>query len=798
MNLPEQFKQYLLSQKTPPSKTTVKNYKADIGQFIRWHEAEFKKKFEPAEVTPQIIEVYKKAKDSLSPRSLERHLSSLRKFFHFMKLEGMISSSPFEKLTVSAEALAKTDPYRLKDFKNHLYVYNKAILTIKNYLMDARQFLRWTEEVSGVKNAWDIKDKDIFGKIDSFLLEEYKNRLLQNRMSPTSINRKLSSIRTYLKWADSEGMIRLQTSEFRVQSLLKEKAKLQEVVWEPQNQQSNNRTIEQSESYSPFPPLRLAQKVTKGINSLFDHLLVAPLAKITEQAEYVLWKLRGKPVFVGRSSKPSLQPLISNIKKEFYAPLSISAKYFPLHKKLWHHLRHTRPKWYKAYHSYPVAHYFHFAILVIFTTVVGFSVYRVLATQPQEQQPIFAAPTSPPRILSFQGRLTDSVDNPIVSQTALRMAIYNSETATSSALLWQETVTVTPDLDGIFSTLLGNNTKIPQSLFADNASLFLGVTVGATPELTPRQQLATVAYATNAELLQGLPPITQSGAGTKNVVLALDSSGNLTIAATPTFTATGGTFKLSGKPLLLSTNDGTNANVQISPDGTGKIDLQKPIQNTTDSNNSTGSPVGAVEIDDMLYIFATSAASALTINQTSSGPLISASASGSTKFSVSNAGAGTFADDLAVNGGDLTTTATTFNLVNATATTVNFAGAATTLSIGATTGTTTVNNALTVTGATTLSSTLAVTGNTTLTGDLAVNGGDFTSTATTFNLLNSTVTTLNLGGAATTLSIGASTGTTTVNNALTVTGATTLSSTLAVTGDTTLTGDLAVNGGDLT
>jgi len=40
------------------------------------------------------------------------------------------------------------------------------------------------------------------------------------------------------------------------------------------------------------------------------------------------------------------------------------------------------------------------------------------------------------------------------------------------------------------------------------------------------------------------------------------------------------------------------------------------------------------------------------------------------------------ANDLAVNGGDLTTTQSTFNLINSTATTVNFAGAATTLNIG--------------------------------------------------------------------------------------------------------------------
>lgn len=61
-------------------------------------------------------------------------------------------------------------------------------------------------------------------------------------------------------------------------------------------------------------------------------------------------------------------------------------------------------------------------------------------------------------------------------------------------------------------------------------------------------------------------------------------------------------------------------------------------------------------------------------------------------------GNSTLTGDLAVNGGDITTSTTTFNLVNTTATTVNLAGAATTLSIGASTGTSTINNALTVTG----------------------------------------------------------------------------------------------------
>src|SRR5581483_8165935 len=54
-------------------------------------------------------------------------------------------------------------------------------------------------------------------------------------------------------------------------------------------------------------------------------------------------------------------------------------------------------------------------------------------------------------------------------------------------------------------------------------------------------------------------------------------------------------------------------------------------------------------------------------------------------------------------------------------------------------------------------------------GNIAVNGGSVTTNQNTANLFNDTVTNLNIGGAATTVSLGAGTGTTTVNNALTIT-----------------------------
>ena len=58
------------------------------------------------------------------------------------------------------------------------------------------------------------------------------------------------------------------------------------------------------------------------------------------------------------------------------------------------------------------------------------------------------------------------------------------------------------------------------------------------------------------------------------------------------------------------------------------------------------------------------------------------------------------------------------------------------------------------------------TNNLSIGGNFAVNGGDITTNLTTFNLVTTGVTTLNIGGAATAVTLGATTGTTTVGNSL--------------------------------
>lgn len=85
--------------------------------------------------------------------------------------------------------------------------------------------------------------------------------------------------------------------------------------------------------------------------------------------------------------------------------------------------------------------------------------------------------------------------------------------------------------------------------------------------------------------------------------------------------------------------------------------------------------------------------------------------------------------DLAINGGDLTSLSSTFNLLNTNVITATALQAATNISIGNTVGTCNIHNASVV-----------------LDGDLSINGGDLTSTSSTVNILINN-NTINIGNA---------------------------------------------------
>ncbi len=693
MDFIELFKRQLASQSSSASKNTVKNYIADVRHFISWYENTMKSIFEAKLINADIIRLYEKSmggivengririETKLSTASTKRHLSSLRKFFSLLEKNNYIEKNPFSSIEPET-TIEATDYWHLRSFADYLILGKASKITVKNYVSDIQSFAKWYEQaiLPGLDNP--LVAAGGFYLITQSVLNDYKNRLSQiQNAAPRTINRKLSALRRYLDFASKKGFIRsdeLTVDPYRVseqKSLITESSISLKDIDEVRKTEKH--------TYSAFPPVRLAQRLFIFPYLGFEEKAAGIIAGIIagksadglqKLPSRVAREIANKNLL--RSKRLGVSSIlgVGNVSKEFYEPNKVSLLGQPLHKRVIFHARFTRPNWYKKYHDVAFVHYAHFALLVIFASGVGVALYQNLVVK--KQTPTFAAATAPPRILSFQGRLTDNLDNPITTARQIRFMIYDNISSSGSAVLWEELRTVSPDQDGIFSVLLGSDANganaascgafplgspatgaclIPTTVFSDNSQTWLGVTVESTSELSPRQKIATVAYATNAEFLQGLPPTTQAGLTSyANVVLALDSAGNLTLSdSSPTnhtFQVSNGSFRLLGQSLLLSTNNGTGGNVTISPDGLGKINLEKGLVNTTSMGNIVS---GGVEVNDRFGVLATESAVAAFIvnNNTTGGDILTASSSGTTRFTIANDG--TITDTLYTTAGGI-------------------------------------------------------------------------------------------------------------------------------------------------
>lgn len=224
-------------------------------------------------------------------------------------------------------------------------------------------------------------------------------------------------------------------------------------------------------------------------------------------------------------------------------------------------------------------------ILLIGMAVFGyrqFSRDRVLLTQAYPSSPV-----TPNRQISFQGRLENAGGTPITSATNFVFKLYDAVgTGTppsgGSELYSSGTCSITPDGDGVFSTQIGSDcgSAITSSIFTENANVWLQVTVGAET-LSPRQQIATVAYALNSETLQGFP-LSATVAAIRNTVVPMNQYGEIIVGEqSPRLTGVAGTFQISAPSLSFTTASGTNGNISIAPDGTGQVNL---TGNTTSTN----------------------------------------------------------------------------------------------------------------------------------------------------------------------------------------------------------------------
>ncbi len=148
-----------------------------------------------------------------------------------------------------------------------------------------------------------------------------------------------------------------------------------------------------------------------------------------------------------------------------------------------------------------------------------------------------------------------------------------------------------------------------------------------------------------------------------------------------TITVGSDSFSAAGKTDTLTFAAGDN--VTISTDTTNKkLTIKAATTDVTSSGwTDDGTMVRLTTAGDIVSIGSATGSAKLAISGNDNRDLFTASQSGNLVLKLTNAGDMTLAGDLAVNGGDLTTSATTFNLISANATTVNIANAANTVNV---------------------------------------------------------------------------------------------------------------------
>ena len=116
-----------------------------------------------------------------------------------------------------------------------------------------------------------------------------------------------------------------------------------------------------------------------------------------------------------------------------------------------------------------------------------------------------AAMAEVPALITHQGRLFDAKDEPVNGTIEVVFTIYDSEEVNAKAL-WTETHSVTFE-NGYFSVALGEVTPFDTATVFDGSVRYLGIKVGADPEMTPRAATRSVPYA----LLAGSVPSRKMG-----------------------------------------------------------------------------------------------------------------------------------------------------------------------------------------------------------------------------------------------------------------------------------------------
>ena len=151
-----------------------------------------------------------------------------------------------------------------------------------------------------------------------------------------------------------------------------------------------------------------------------------------------------------------------------------------------------------------------FLMMVLLVVVFGIAPASASTTYVQQEtvgQIVVqdSAGVSSPPVLTYQGRLLDPATGQPKPDGVYAVVFRLYDASGGGSLLWTEAKNITVSRS-LFTTLLGDTAALNLAVF-NGQDLWLGVTVGADPEATPRQRFAYVPYALyalNADKVDGL------------------------------------------------------------------------------------------------------------------------------------------------------------------------------------------------------------------------------------------------------------------------------------------------------
>jgi len=145
-----------------------------------------------------------------------------------------------------------------------------------------------------------------------------------------------------------------------------------------------------------------------------------------------------------------------------------------------------------------------------------------------------------PNTVNYQGRLTDTLGQPLDTTIDLTFTIYDD--SLGGSIIWTETHASVEISDGLFSLWLGTIDSLGSDIFTDPGR-YLAITVGLEPEGIPRTRLAAVPYAFRVSTVDG------ATGGTIGSELTVDGRLRITGAAEigPGHSVAGTTYFVAGR-----------------------------------------------------------------------------------------------------------------------------------------------------------------------------------------------------------------------------------------------------------